>query len=239
MPHSKISGTMTLGLFAGVLLASAGLTGCGGGGEEGALLTRFFTASRLGDRTTSGNIAMVAFDPDEDGSVSNIDVTSVSEEQRRPLRMRELADELAQAQADEQEHASRMRAYQDENLEAIGRAIEAERAGDDVARPDQDVQVAWSTWRAAAQQRSRSVSDAQGALNDESQVAEVSAYDPSNRIDVQQYDGELLTKQVTIDTTVEMGDSSEARTMVVTLQKVVLGSGDDMIEGRWIISDIS
>jgi hypothetical protein len=239
MPHSKISETMTLGLFVGVLLASAGLTGCGGGGEEGALLTRFFTASRLGDRTTSGNIAMVAFDPDEDGSVSNIDVTSVSEEQQRPLRMRELADELAQAQADEQEHASRMRAYQDENLEAIGQVIEAERAGDDVARPDQAVQVAWTTWRAEAQQRSRSVSDAQGALNDESQIAEVSAYDPSNRIDVQQYDGELLTKQVTIDTTVEMGDSSEARTMVVTLQKVVLGSGDDMIEGRWIISDIS
>ena len=239
MPHSKISGTMTLGLFAGVLLASAGLTGCGGGGEEGALLTRFFTASRLGDRTTSGNIAMVAFDPDEDGSVSNIDVTSVSEEQRRPLRMRELADELVQAQADEQEHASRMRAYQDENLEAISLVIEAERAGDDVARSDQAVQVAWTTWRAEAQQRSRSVSDAQGALNDESQVAEVSAYDPSNRIDVQQYDGELLTKEVTIDTTVEMGDSSEARTMVVTLQKVVLGSGDDMIEGRWIISDIS
>ena len=239
MPHSKISGTMTLGLFAGVVLASAGLTGCGGGGEEGALLTRFFTASRLGDRTTAGNIAMVAFDPDEDGSVSNIDVTSVSEEQRRPLRMRELAAELVQAQADEQEHASRMRAYQDENLEAISLVIEAERGGDDVARSDQAVQVAWTTWRAEAQQQSRSVSDAQGGLNDESLVAEVSAYDPSNRIDVQQYDGELLTKQVTIDATVEMGDSSEARTMVVTLQKVVLGSGDDMIEGRWIISDIS
>ena len=239
MPHSKISGTMTLGLFAGVLLASAGLTGCGVGGEERTLLSRFFTASRLGDRTTAGNIAMVAFDPDEDGSISNFDVTSVSEEQRRPLRMRELADELAQAQADGEEHSSRMKAYQDENLEVISRVIEAERAGDDVASGDQAVQAAWTTWRAEAQERSRSVSDAQGALNDESQIAEVSAFDPSNRIDVRQYDGELLTKQVTIDATVEMGDSSEERTMVVTLHKVVLGSGDDMIEGRWIISDIS
>ena len=240
MPHSKISGTMTLGLVAGVLLASAGvLTGCGGGGEERTLLSRFFTASRLGDRTTTGNIAMVAFDRDEDGSISNFDVTSVSEEQRRPLRMRELADELAQAQTDEQEHSSRMKAYQDENFEAIARVIEAERAGEDVARGDQAVQAAWSTWRAEAQERSRSVSDAQGALNDESQIAEVSAFDPSNRIDVRQYDGELLTKQVTIDATVEMGDGSEERTMVVTLHKVVLGSGDDMIDGRWIISNIS
>ena len=239
MPHSKVSGTMTLGLFVGVLLASAGLTGCGGGGEEGALLNRFFTASRLGDRTTAGNIAMVAFDPDADGSVSNLDVTNVSEEQRRPLRMRELADELAQTQADQQDHSSRMKAYQDENLEAIARVIEAERAGDDVANRDQAVQAAWTTWRAEAQEQSRSVSDAQGAVSDESQVAEVSAFDPSNPVDVQQYDGELLTKQVTIDATVEMGDSSEARTMVVTLQKVVLGAGDDMIEGRWVISNIS
>ena len=230
---------MTLGLFVGVLLASAGLTGCGGGGEEGALLNRFFTASRLGDRTTAGNIAMVAFDPDADGSVSNLDVTNVSEEQRRPLRMRELADELAQTQADQQDHSSRMKAYQDENLEAIARVIEAERAGDDVANRDQAVQAAWTTWRAEAQEQSRSVSDAQGAVSDESQVAEVSAFDPSNPVDVQQYDGELLTKQVTIDATVEMGDSSEARTMVVTLQKVVLGAGDDMIEGRWVISNIS
>ncbi len=239
MPHSRMSGTMTLGLFVGVLLASAGLTGCGGGGEEGALLNRFFTASRLGDRTTAGNIAMVAFDPDEDGRVSNLNVTSVSEEQRRPLRMRELTDELDQAQADEQNHSSRMKAYQDENLEAIARVIEAERAGDDVRSGDQAVQAAWTTWRAEAQQRSRSVSDAQGAVSDESQIAEVSAFDPSNRINVRQYDGELLTKQVTIDATVEMGDSSEERTMVMTLHKVMLGSGDDMIEGRWIISDIS
>ena len=67
-------------------------------------------------------------------------------------------------------------------------------------------------------------------------VAEVSAFDT---IDVVQYDGELLTKQVTIDATVEMGDSSEERTMVVTLEKVVLGAGDDMIDGRWVISNIS
>ena len=86
--------------------------------------------------------------------------------------------------------------------------------------------------------RPRSVSDAQGALNDESQTAEVSAFDPSSRIDVRQYAGELLTKQVTIGATVAMGDSSEERTMVVTLEKVVLGSGDDVIEGRWIISNI-
>ena len=39
MPHSNLSGTITLGFVASVLLASAAvLTGCGGGGEEGALI---------------------------------------------------------------------------------------------------------------------------------------------------------------------------------------------------------
>ena len=52
------------------------------------------------------------------------------------------------------------------------------------------------------------------------------------------YTGELLAKQVTIGATIAMGDSSEERTMVVTLEKVVLGSGDDVIEGCWIISNI-
>ena len=239
MPHSRMSGTMTLGLFVGVLLASAGLTGCGGGGEERALLNRFFTASRFGDRTTAGNIAMVAFDPDEDGSVSNLDVINVSEEQRRPLRMRELADELAQAQADEQDHSSRMKAYQDENLEAIARVIEAERAGDDVASGDQAVQaglVHVAGGGPAALSKRIGCERVPSATKVRLQRL---ARRPDHRIDVREYDGELLTKQVTIDATVEMGDSSETRTMVVTLQKVVLGAGDDMIEGRWVISNIS
>ena len=83
------------------------------------------------------------------------------------------------------------------------------------------------------------MSDAQTALSTESQIAEVSAFDPSNPIDVRQFEGELISKEVTIEATVEKDGSSEDRTMVVTLQRVELGGGDDMIEGRWIITDLS
>jgi hypothetical protein len=239
--HMLRYATRTRALMAGVLLGTGSvLTGCGGGGgEERDIIARFFSASRMGDRTTAGMIAMVAFDPQRDGTVSNFNVVNVTAEQRRPLQMRELADAVAQARADEQDHSSRMKAYQDENLEAIAGVIEAERAGDAVAGPSQEVQAAWTTWREEAQTHSRNVSNAQAALSTESQIAEVSAFDPSDPIDVRQFEGELIRKEVTINATVEKDGSSEDRTMVVTLQKVELGAGDNLIEGRWIITDMS
>ena len=240
MSYSKTSRSRLRGLVVPVLAAIlVGLVGCGGGGEEREIISRFFSASRMGDRTTAANIAMVAFDPDEDGTVGSFDVTNVAEEQRRPLQIQDLAEALAQARAETQDHDERMRAYQDENVEAIGRVIEAERAGESVASRDAEVQAAWSTFRDETQTLARAVSEAESALGEESQVATVSVFDASNPIDVRQYGGELLSKEVTINANVSRGDSTEERTMVIMLQKVELGSGDTTIEGRWVIIDIS
>ena len=103
------------------MVVVGGLTmgGCSGGGEERSLIRNFFTASRVNDRATLGNIAMVGFNPQEDGTVGSFDVENITEEQRRPLRMRELTTAVTQAQQNQQEFAGRMKAYQDENLDAI------------------------------------------------------------------------------------------------------------------------
>lgn len=220
------------------LLITGAFIGCGVGSGESDILKRFFSASRMGDRTTAGNIAMVAFDPDTDGTIRNFSVISVSEEQQRSLQMLELADELAIAQASTQEHAVSMRVYQDENIEAIARVIEAEREDTTVASRDEEVQAAWTNWREEAQDFTRSVSAAQTALNDESRIAEVSTFNPANPIDVRQYEGQLLTKEVSINATVEQGDSSDDRTLSIVLQKVQLGAGDETIDGRWIITSL-
>jgi hypothetical protein len=45
-------------------------------GYTQALLTRFFAASRLEDRTALGPIATVMFDPRTDGTVLDFDITS-------------------------------------------------------------------------------------------------------------------------------------------------------------------
>lgn len=238
MSGSMMSRNTAAVLVAAGLAAAGSAAGCGGGGEERSLIRNFFTASRVNDRTTLGNIAMVAFDPAQDGSVGGFDVETVSEEQRRPLRMRELGAAVAEARQAEQDHAGRMKAYQDENLDAIARVVEAERAGEAVRRRDQSVQEEWRKFRDEDQDLSRAQSDAESALAAESAVAQVSAYDPNNPIDVQAFEGELVTKEVTINATVDRDGSSEERMMAITLQKVELDGPDGMIDGRWVIADI-
>ena len=239
MSRSRMSRTTTSLCVVLALGIGGTLAGCGGGGEEASLIRNFFTASRVNDRATLGNIAMVAFNPQEDGTASNISVQNVTEEQRRPLRMRELADAVREAQQAQQQHASDMKMYQDDNLDSIARVIEAERASESVAARDQDVQAAWTQWRDEAQQHSRAVSEAENALADESAVAQVSAFDPNSPISVQGLDGELVTKEVSITANVDQGGSSEERAMSITLQKVELNGPDGLIDGRWVIANIS
>lgn len=238
MPVSRKS-KAHISLFAALVLIVGGtLAGCGGGGEEQALISSFFRASRFNDRTTLGGISMVAFSPDSDGIIGSFDVENITEEQRRPLRMREMAAALLQAQQEQRNFAVEMKAYQDENLDAIARVIEAERADEQVSSRDQDVQEAWTTWREGSQEHSRAVAAAENDLGDESAVAQVSAYDPNNPIDVQGLEGELLSKEVTINASVERDGGEEQRTLVITLQSVHLNAADGILEGRWIITSI-
>ena len=212
--------------------------GCSGSSAESGLIRSFFQASRFGDRTTLGSMAMVAFNPEEDGLVSGVNVQSVTEEQRRALQIVALGEALAQTQATEEAFRTEKKVYQDENFEAITRVIEAERAQEDVARRDQEVQAAWTSLVAEERQHALLVSEAQTALGEERQVAEVSVFDPANPINVNDFEGELITKDVTITADVERDGTEEERTMVITLQKVELQDADGIIDGRWIITAI-
>ena len=81
------------------------------------------------------------------------------------------------------------------------------------------------------------MSAAQTDLDEEARIAGASTYDPSNPIDVSQFEGELISKDVTIEATVTKDGVEEDRTMVLTLQKVELDGGEDgLIDGRWIIT---
>ena len=226
--------------FAFTVCALAGfVAGCAGGPEQ-AIIRGYFNASRYNDTATLGNIAMVRFDPQVDGVVRSPNVESVEEEQRRPLRVRELDQALSDARAAEDEFTERKISYQDENVDAIGRVLEAESEGREVASRDLEVQEEWTTWRDETRQHAKMLSDAQAQLNDESAVAELSVFDPNNPIDLTQYDGELLSKRVTIAATVETSDDQQVdTTMVVTLEKAELTGPDGvLLEGRWIITGL-
>jgi hypothetical protein len=107
-------------------LIAVSLIGCSSAPEEN-LITNYFRASRLRDNTTLANIAMVSFRPSERGIVQDFSLTSVSEEQRRPMRAREYSVAFGEASAAEREFRDRKQAYQDENLAAIERVLDAER----------------------------------------------------------------------------------------------------------------
>ena len=200
----------------------------------------FFTASRYNDRSTLGNMTMVFFTPEEDGIASSPAVDNVTEEQRRSLRLAELGAALEGIQAEETTFRSDKKAYQDENEETITRILQAQRDEEEIDSDDEEIQGIWNTWVSDERDFARKVSDAQNELNQAVRIAEASVYDPSNPINVIDYEGELITKDVTVTASIAKDGNSEDRTMVFTIQKVELqGDGEEgLIDGRWIITDI-
>ena len=225
---------ITLALMAGGGLLAA----CGVGGEELTLVRGFFTAARYEDRTTLGNMSMVFFNPQEDGIASSPSVDAVTEVDRRPLRLQELQQALEEIQAAETDFRAEKLMYQDENEEAIGRVIEVQREGEEVATSDEEVRDSWAQWVNDERGFARKVSDAQNALNEESRIAAASTYDPSNPINVVAHTGDLLSKDVTVTADITLDGSESERTMVFTMQKVELQGEAGLIDGRWIITNI-
>lgn len=215
------------------------VSACSGSGAEQTLIRAYFTAARTGDRTTLNNIAMVAFDPREDGTVSTFSIESVAEEQSRPLRLKELSVALITAQQAEDDFTAEKVTYQDEQFDAINRVLLAERDGEDVARRDVEVQEAWTDWRTRTIEHAKMVSGARVELSNEENATSLSVFDPSTPVEVTEYDGELLTKDVSVTASVELDGTESERSMVITLQKAVLvGSDGTVIEGRWVVAQI-
>jgi hypothetical protein len=221
------------------LFAGGGfLTACGGGGEEDQLVRAFFQASRFNDRSTVGNMSMVFFPPDEEGIASSPSIDSMQEEQRVPLRMQELSEALVDARQAENDFREEKKMYQDENEEAITRVIEAERAEEDVAGADEEIQEMWSNLVDEERSYAQEVSDATVDLNRAVQIANASVFDPSNPIDVTTYDGDVITKDLTVTASIEKDGSSSDRTMTLTIQQVEIrgGESDELVPSRWIIT---
>jgi hypothetical protein len=218
-----------------MLLVSA----CGGAGPEQTLIRTYFSASNVGDRGSLVNITMFSWNADERGTVRAPTVNTVSEERSRPLRVKELTQAVADAQTEEEAFTQEKIAYQDENFEAINRVLEAERDDESVASGDGDVQEAWTDWRNRTMEHSRSVSDARLALSNEEDTATLSVYNDRDPKDLSQFDGEIVTKDVSVTATVELDGNSSEQELTVTLQRTILANGDEPIEGRWVIANVS
>ena len=221
-------------------LAAMLVSACGGSGRERTLIRSYFLAARLNDRGTLNNIAMVGFNPREDGTVGGFSIDNVAEEQSRPLRFKELNTALMQAEQEEDGFTVEKIAYQDENFEAINRVLAAERDEENVAGRDTDVQEAWTDWRERTIEHAKMVSGARTALNDEQNQASLSVFDPNASITLTEYDGELVTKDVSITADLTLDGTESERPMVITLQRAMLtGADGTVVDGNWVIARIN
>ncbi len=240
MARSRSTTAFVCVLFLAPLVALF-VSACSGSGVERTLIRSYFLAARLNDRPTLNNIAMVGFDPSEDGTIRTFSIDNVTEEMSRPLQLKELDTALMETQQAEDDFTAEKVTYQDENFDAINRVLEAERDDEEeVAQRDREVQEAWTDWRTRTIEHAKMVSGARAELNTEQNQVQLSMFDPTNPLQLTEYDGELLTKEVSITANVDLNGSENERSLVITLQKGVL-SGDDgaTIEGSWIIARIS
>jgi hypothetical protein len=208
---------------------------------EQQFLSQFFRAARARDNTTLAMMSAASFDPREQGTVEDFEVTSVSVEERTPLDFKSLIEAHEKARAAEAEFAKRKKAYQDENLAAIEELIKLERAGKTPTSPAQiKLKAEWDKWREETSAYTKATSAARAAVSAQTGPIEASLAQPGLApFDPAQFNGALVSKAVTVNAQVRSPQGDVApKTMVVTMQRAEGTLNGESREGRWIISRI-
>jgi hypothetical protein len=209
-----------------------------GGGEEKTLLTKYFMASKVSDNMTLSNIATVAFDPKADGQMMSFSIVSVSPEKIEPLGLKTHAADLQAAVNEEKAFTEKKKVFQDANTEAIDRIIKAEGKNQTLKGKDAELQKEWNKWREQTAEHAKHTSELRKRVAEDQPIVEISCQDQRNPIDTTAYEGEIATKDVTIDGQVKTDAGTSAKKYVFTLQRVTLKNvnGKDNV-GRWVITD--
>jgi hypothetical protein len=230
---------MCVYVLAPVLVAVAILSGaCGPSHPEQQQLQQFFRASGMGDDQTLANFAAVSFDPKTEGAVTKFTIVSVSEPTVEPMKFKDLSKALEDAQAANKEFSDRKKAYQDSHSDALKRVLDAEAARKKPGGADGAVQTEWTKWRDDSNAYEKKVSDARSALQNATPIAEMSLSNPNGPTpDLTNVEGQIESKNATIDATVRAPDGSTSqKTLVVTMQRAVTKNPDK--NGKWIFTAI-
>jgi hypothetical protein len=232
---------LTVYLLAPMFVTVAILvSACGASHPEQQQLQQFFRASSLGDSQTLANFAAVSFDPKTEGQVSQFSIVSVSDPKVEPLKVKELTKALDDAQAADKEFSDRKKAYQDSHVDALKRVLGAEGTNKKVAGADAAVQAEWTKWREDSAASVKKVSDARSALSSATPVAEMSLSTPNGPSpDLSQAEGQMESKEVTIDATLKSPDGSTAqKRLLVTMERTVLKTDKGDKNGKWIFVSV-
>lgn len=237
MPRRFMPSLTAILAAASAIIVSFASAGCSGGDEQ-QIIRKYFEALRLRDQSTVSNMATVEYDAQKEGVVQNFNVLSVSPEQSTKLNIKALATEWRAAKDDNDAFQKEIQKYLKDNAEEIDRVQRASQGGKKLSPKDAALQSSWQNWVHQRADHSDKVTTSRRKLAAETRVAEISTFDARQQIDVNDYDGTLISKDVTIDATVKKGDATANQQMIVTMQRAVLTGSKGERQGRWIITDI-
>jgi hypothetical protein len=180
----------------------------------------------------------VAFDPKTDGQMMSFSIVNVTPEKVEPLELKKHAADLQAAQDEEKAFTEKKKAYQDANTEAIDRIIKAEGKNQPLKGKDAEIQKEWNKWREETAVHAKHTSELRKKVAEDQPIVEISCQDQRNPIDTTAYEGEIVSKDITIDGQVKTEAGTSAKKYVFTLQRVTLKNvnGKD-VAGRWVITD--
>ena len=218
------------------LLAAA----CSGGDEE-RFIMQFFRAARARDNTTLALMSAVPFTPREHGTVESFEVKQVSEETRRPIEFKALIEAERKITEERQAFTKKKIEYQNANLPAIETVVKLERDPKAKMTPAQmKMKAEWDKWRADTTNLEKAYTSARSAVAAAIGPAEASLTQPGQAaFNPEQFQGELISKDVTIDAQVKSPDGQTSqKTLVITMQRATGTLNGQQRDGRWIITRI-
>lgn len=227
---------------AAVVAAASALvvtSACSGYSAEQQILRKYFQANQLRDQSTVGNVAIVEFDPMADGTVQSFDVTGVSPERTTKLNIKQYAEDFKKAKDDNDAFMKEVNKYQKDNAVEIDRVTKAAESKKPLRGKDAELHTAWTKWVADRVEHTAKLTDARRKLASETRVAELSTFNALKPIDINEYEGDLFAKDVTVVAKVKRPDGAVVdKTLVVTMEKATLKGPAGERDGRWIITDI-
>ncbi len=238
MAPSRIRATVALVVFVSpfAVLAAA----CSRPAEQ-QFLTQFFRAARARDNNTLALMSAVSFEPRDVGTVDSFAIKKVSDERRTPVDFKGLYQAQQQAIDAEAEFKKRKIEYQNANLPALETIVKLERDPKAKMSADQlKMKAEWDKWRADTTMHTKAIATTRQAFNRAIGPADASLSQPGQPpFDPQQFQGELVAKDVTIDAQVKAPDGrTSQKTLVLTLQRAIGTLNGQRRDGRWIITRI-
>jgi len=236
--RSRVRATLAIALVLAPLsiLAAA----CSSSPPEQQLLNQFFRAARTRDNETLARMSAVEFSPREQGEVTDFEITNISEERRTPLTYKQLIEAQNRAAAEETEFRQRRVEFESANRPALEVIAKMERDPTAKFNPTQQkLKAEWDQWRQDAQARQKATSSARAALNNAVGPAEASLSQPGQpAFAADKFEGELVSKDVTVQAEVKQGEVTTTKTLVITLQRVEGTQDGTERNGRTIIARI-